>query len=96
LLYIYIGEKFRLCHFDDIGEEEDIDACKCLRFKLDSNKDTKFVDIGMLRMDGANERTVVFYPKGKCFIVVVFLNVAKCYDKYYYRWAIDPNTNDIQ
>jgi len=52
-----------------------MDACECLRYKLDSNKDTKFVDIGMLRMDGANERTVVFYPKGQCYISVEHISV---------------------
>jgi len=59
------GEKFRLCHFDAVGEERDNnDIQESLRFKLQSNRETKFVDIGMLRMDGANQRTVVFYPKG--------------------------------
>ena len=58
------GEKFRLCHFNkDLDEEDHDDVHDCLRFKLQSNKETKFVDIGMLRMDGANARTVVFYPK---------------------------------
>jgi hypothetical protein len=59
------GEKFRLCHFDAVGDDENDKGVRdCLRFKLQSNKETKFVDIGMLRMDGANDRTVVFYPKG--------------------------------
>jgi len=63
--YFYAGEKFRLCHFDAVGEDrDDVDVHESLRFKLQSNKETKFVDIGMLRMDGADQRTVVFYPKG--------------------------------
>jgi hypothetical protein len=54
-----------LCHFDAVRDEDNGDSVRdCLRFKLQSNKETKFVDIGMLRMDGANDRTVVFYPKG--------------------------------
>jgi len=66
-IYYYIdsGEKFRLCHFDAVGEDrDDDDAQESLRFKLQSNRETKFVDIGMLRMDGVDQRTVVFYPKG--------------------------------
>ena len=59
------GEKFRLCNFDANGEEDNDHVRECSRFKIQSNKETKFVDIGMLRMDGANNRTVVFYPKSK-------------------------------
>ena len=65
---MWVGEKFRLCHFDHIGEDDNDeyfnDQGECMRFKLNSNKETKFLDIGMLRMDGATDRTVIFYPKG--------------------------------
>jgi hypothetical protein len=67
---IFVGEKFKLCHFDVIASEEGVDNInadnerECLRFKLNENKETKFLDIGMLRMDGGEGRTVVFYPKG--------------------------------
>jgi hypothetical protein len=63
-----LGEKFRLCDFGKKEDTDDDGVLECTKFKIQSNKETKFVDIGMLRMDGADNRKVVFYPKGECLL----------------------------
>jgi hypothetical protein len=61
--FVFIGEKFKLYDFEGIELEERFQQT-IKEFQLQSNEETTFLDIGMLRVDGANERTVVFYPKG--------------------------------
>ena len=45
---MWVGEKFRLCHFDHIGEDDNDeyfnDQGECMRFKLNSNnQDIKYI-----------------------------------------------------
>jgi hypothetical protein len=72
---LILGEKFRLCDFGKKKDPDDDGVLECMKFKIQSNKETKFVDIGMLRKDSADNRVVVFYPKGECLFEFCYIDV---------------------
>lgn len=58
---MFIGEKFRLWN----NAKEICTNYKMDQFKIDCNKSMSFVDIGVLRVDGAEVRSIKFYPKNE-------------------------------